>query len=51
MAKKWIFNKTGLKKDTENYFLLNYCPLDKEAAQLTGCKKVHLCIFYLVLHI
>ena len=27
------------KEDTENYFTQNFCPLDKEAARMTGCKE------------
>ena len=27
------------KCDAEKYFAQNYCPLDKEAARLTGFKK------------
>ena len=28
------------EEDAENYFLQNYCPLDREAARLTGSKAV-----------
>lgn len=27
------------KEDAENYFTQNFCPLDKEAARMTGCKE------------
>lgn len=27
-------------EDMNNYYEQNYCPLDKEAARLTGCKEV-----------
>lgn len=31
--------RTAKAEDTENYFLQNYCPLEKETARLTGCKE------------
>lgn len=28
------------REDVNAYYEQNYCPLDKEAARLTGCKEV-----------
>lgn len=41
----FVWKKNGFtirlarKEDAENYYLQNYCPLDKEVARLTGCKE------------
>lgn len=46
MNHNFLWEKNGFqirlarKEDAENYFQQNYCPLDKEAARLTGCKEV-----------
>ena len=46
MDHHFVWKKNGFlirlaqKEDAENYFLQNYCPLDKEVARLTGCKEV-----------
>ena len=43
----YIWEKNGFmirlakKEDAEPYYAQNYCPLDKEAARLTGCKEVY----------
>ena len=45
MNNDFIWQKDGYtirpaqKEDAENYFIQNYCPLDKEVAHLTGCKE------------
>lgn len=31
--------RSAEKCDVENYYMQNYCPLDKEVARLTGCKE------------
>lgn len=46
MKNYFVWKKNGFiirlaqKEDAENYFVQNYCPLDKEVARLTGCKEV-----------
>ncbi|MGN0517832.1 MAG: GNAT family N-acetyltransferase [Acutalibacteraceae bacterium] len=45
MNNNFVMKKNGFtirlarKEDAENYFVQNYCPLDKEVARLTGCKE------------
>lgn len=45
MHNSWLWVKNGFsirlarKEDAEEYYIQNYCPLDKEVARLTGCKE------------
>lgn len=45
MGNRFVWQKDGFtlrlaeKGDAENYYTQNFCPLDKEAARLTGCKE------------
>lgn len=46
MKDRFVWEKNGFlirqaqKEDAEEYFLQNYCPLDKQVARLTGSKEV-----------
>lgn len=46
MKDRYVWKKNGFtirpaeKEDAENYYVQNYCPLDREVARLTGSKEV-----------